>query len=74
MACLQESKGDEFRRGSQSVDWPGDANVVSGDAVNVVARLKEESDMPLRSHGSLSMNWALMTAGLVDVVQVTLSL
>ena len=28
--------------------------------------------MPLRSHGSLSMNRALMAAGLVDRVQVTL--
>jgi dihydrofolate reductase len=53
------------------VDWP-DATLVSGDAVDVVARLKEESAVPLRSHGSLSMNRALMAAGLVDRVQVTL--
>jgi dihydrofolate reductase len=53
------------------LDWP-DAKVVSGDAVDVVARLKEESEVPLRSHGSLSMNRALMAAGLVDRVQVTL--
>lgn len=33
------------------LDWP-DATVVSGDAVEVVARLKEESAVPLRSHGS----------------------
>ena len=46
--------------------------VVSGDAVDVVARLKEESGVPLRSHGSLSMNRALMAAGLVDRVQVTI--
>jgi dihydrofolate reductase len=52
------------------LDWP-DATVVAGDAVDVVARLKEESDVPLRSHGSLSLNWALMAAGLVDRVQVT---
>jgi dihydrofolate reductase len=52
------------------VDWP-DATIVSGDAVDVVARLKEESGVPLRSHGSLSMNWALLAAGLVDRVQVT---
>ncbi|TPG18422.1 dihydrofolate reductase family protein [Pedococcus bigeumensis] len=52
------------------LDWP-DATLVSGDAVDVVARLKEESDVPLRSHGSLSMNRALMAAGLVDRVQVT---
>ena len=53
------------------IDWP-DATVVSGDAVDVVARLKEGSDVPLRSHGCLSMNRALMAAGLVDRVQVTL--
>jgi dihydrofolate reductase len=51
--------------------WPN-ATLVSGDAVDVVARLKQESDVPMRSNGSLSMNWALMTAGLVDRVQVTL--
>jgi dihydrofolate reductase len=53
------------------LDWP-DATLVSGDAVAVVTRLKEESAAPLRSHGSLSMNRALMAAGLVDRVQVTL--
>jgi dihydrofolate reductase len=53
------------------LDWP-DATVVSGDVVDVVAGLKEESDVPLRSHGSLSLNRALMAAGLVDHVQVTL--
>ena len=53
------------------LDWP-DATLVSGDAVDVVARLKDESDVPLRSHGSLSMNRALMAAGLVDRVQVTI--
>jgi dihydrofolate reductase len=53
------------------LDWP-DAAVVRGDAVEVVGRLKEESDVPLRSHGSLSLNWALMAAGLVDRLQVTI--
>jgi dihydrofolate reductase len=52
------------------LDWP-DATLASGDAVDVVAQLKDESDVPLRSHGSLSMNRALMAAGLVDRVQVT---
>ena len=55
----------------EPLDWP-DATVVSGDAVEAVARLKEESDVPLRSHGSLSLNRALMAAGLVDRVQVTI--
>jgi dihydrofolate reductase len=55
----------------EPLDRP-DATVARGDAVDVVARLKDESDVPLRSHGSLSMNRALMAAGLVDHVQVTL--
>lgn len=52
-------------------EWP-DVTIASGDAVEVVARLKQESDVPLRSHGSLSLNRALMAAGLVDRVQVTI--
>src|SRR5215210_7934877 len=52
-------------------DWP-DATVVSGDGVEIVRRLKEESDVPIRSHGSLSLNRALMAAGLVDRIQITI--
>jgi dihydrofolate reductase len=55
----------------EPLDRPN-VTVVSGDAVDVVARLKQESEVPLRSHGSLSMNRALMAAGLVDRVHVTL--
>jgi dihydrofolate reductase len=51
--------------------WP-DGTVASGDPVEIVARLKEESAVPLRSHGSLTLNRALLAAGLVDRVQVTL--
>jgi dihydrofolate reductase len=53
------------------LDWP-DATVERGDALDVVRRLKAESDVPLRSHGSLAMNRALMAAGLVDRVQLTI--
>jgi hypothetical protein len=35
----------------EPVDWP-DATVLSGDAVDVVARLKDESEVPLRSTGA----------------------
>src|SRR4029079_15947854 len=52
------------------LDWP-DATVARGDAVEVVARLKEESEVPLRSHGSLSLNRGLMAAGLGDRIQLT---
>ena len=54
----------------EPLDW-ADGTLARGDAIDVVARLKEESNLPLRSHGSLSMNRALMAAGLVDQVQVT---
>jgi len=55
----------------EPLDWPN-GTVANGDAVDVVAKLKKESKVPLRSHGSLAMNRALMAAGLVDFVQVTL--
>jgi dihydrofolate reductase len=54
-----------------ALGWP-DATIVSGNAVDIVARLKEQSDVPLRSQASLSLNWALMAAGLVDRLQVTI--
>ena len=53
------------------LDWP-DATLASGDAVDVIARLKEESEVPLRSAGSLSLNRALLAAGLVDRIQLTI--
>ena len=51
-------------------DWPN-ATIAHGDAVAIVTQLKQESKVPLRSHGSLSLNRALMAAGLVDFVRVT---
>lgn len=56
---------------TDTLGWP-DATIVRGDAVEIVSGLKEESDLPLRSQASLSLNWALMAAGLVDRVQVTI--
>ena len=69
---------DEEPAGNGGVDHAGRIPRLAGrdrrerDAADVVARLREESGMPLRSHGSLSMNRALIAAGLVDRVQVTL--
>jgi dihydrofolate reductase len=56
---------------TEPLDWP-DATVERGDAVEVVARLKQESELPLLSHGSITLNRSLMAAGLVDRVQVTI--
>jgi hypothetical protein len=52
------------------LDWPG-STVECGDAIDIVARLKEESEVPLRSHCSLSLKHALMVTGLVDRIQLT---
>jgi dihydrofolate reductase len=54
-----------------TLGWP-DATILRGDAVSIIRRLKEESAVPLRSQASLSLNWALMAAGLVDRLQVTI--
>lgn len=55
----------------EPLNWPH-ATLLSGDAVDEVRRLKAESSVPLRSHGSMLMNRALMAAGLVDVLQVSI--
>jgi dihydrofolate reductase len=48
------------------------ATLANGNAVDVLAQLKKESDVPLRSAGSLSLNRSLMAAGLVDRIQLTI--
>ena len=53
------------------LDWP-EVTIERGDAAEVVRRLKEDSDVPIRSHGSISLNRALLAAGLVDQLQVTI--
>lgn len=54
-----------------TLGWP-DATIARGDAAEVVTRLKAESDVPLRSQASLSLNWSLLAAGLVDRIEVTI--
>ncbi|MGP5382176.1 dihydrofolate reductase family protein [Glutamicibacter arilaitensis] len=55
----------------EPLKWPN-PTLERADALEVVARLKETSDVPLRSHGSLAMNHSLLAAGLVDFIQVTI--
>ncbi|MFK4808596.1 dihydrofolate reductase family protein [Devosia sp. ZW T5_3] len=52
------------------LNWPN-ATVEAGDGVDILARFKQESAVPLRTHGSLSLNRSLLAAGLVDRLQVT---
>ena len=46
------------------------STLVTGDALDVVPRLKAESPVPLRCHGSIRMNRALLAAGLVDRLEL----
>jgi dihydrofolate reductase len=46
------------------------STLIAEDALDAVPRLKAESPVPLRSHGSIAMNRALLAAGLVDRLEV----
>ena len=46
------------------------STLIAEDALDAVPRLKAESPVPLRSHASISMNRALLAAGLVDRLEV----
>jgi dihydrofolate reductase len=48
------------------------STLVAEDALVAVPRLKAESPVPLRSHGSIAMNRALLRAGLVDRLELML--
>jgi len=48
------------------------STLISEDAVTAIDRLKRETDVPMRSHGSISLNRALLAAGLVDRLEVML--
>lgn len=54
----------------EPLGW-ANATVLREDAVTAVERLKRTTDVPLRSHGSISLNRALLAAGLVDRLEVT---
>jgi dihydrofolate reductase len=46
------------------------STLVAEDALEAIPRLKAESPVPLRSHGSIAMNRALLSAGLVDRLEL----
>lgn len=50
---------------TEPLAWPN-TRLVRGDAVAAVRALKEESDLPLRTLGSVSLCRSLLVAGLVD--------
>ena len=59
---------------SRTLDEPlhwKNSTLIAGDALDAIPRLKAESAVPLRCHGSISMNRALLAAGLVDRLELT---
>ena len=54
-----------FSHTLQQTDWPN-TRICSGDLVEEIRRMKAESDVPMRTIGSLSLAGQLMRAGLVD--------
>jgi dihydrofolate reductase len=53
----------------EPLTW-ANTTLIAEDALDAVPRLKAESPLPLRSHGSIAMNRALLAAGLVDRLEV----
>lgn len=53
----------------ESLEWQN-STVLNEDAVGAIERLKRTTDVPMRSHGSISLNRALLAAGLVDRLEV----
>jgi dihydrofolate reductase len=53
----------------EPLEWQN-STVLNEDAVTAIERLKRTTDVPMRSHGSISLNRALLAAGLVDRLEV----
>jgi dihydrofolate reductase len=53
----------------EPLHW-ANSTLVAEDALDAIPRLKEESPVPLRCHGSIAMNRALLAAGLVDRLEL----
>jgi dihydrofolate reductase len=53
----------------EPLTW-ANTTLIAEDALDAIPRLKAESLVPLYSHGSISMNRALLAAGLVDRLEV----
>lgn len=55
--------------GSEPLGWEN-TTLIEEDAVTAIDRLKRTTDLPMRTHGSVSLNRALLAAGLVDRLEV----
>lgn len=55
----------------EPLEW-ANSQVVRGDAIEAVRRLKQTSELPLSTIGSLALSRSLLTAGLVDRFRVVI--
>jgi dihydrofolate reductase len=55
--------------GAEPIGWEN-TTLLDEDAVTAIERLKRTTDLPMRSHGSITLNRALLAAGLVDRIEV----
>lgn len=53
----------------EPLGW-ANSTVLNEDAVMAIERLKRTTDLPMRSHGSITLNRALLAAGLVDRIEM----
>jgi len=53
----------------EPLEW-NNSTVLNEDAVTAIKRLKRTTDIPMRCHGSISLNRALLAAGLVDRIEI----
>jgi dihydrofolate reductase len=56
---------------TEPLGWEN-SKVISEDAVTAIERLKRTTDVPMRCHGSVALNRALLAAGLVDRIEVVI--
>jgi len=56
---------------TEPLGWDN-STLISEDAVTAIERLKRETDVPMRSHGNITLNRALLAAGLVDRLEIML--
>lgn len=54
----------------EPLGW-ANSTVIAEDAVTAMERLKRETEVPMRSHGSVALNRTFLAAGLVDFLEVT---
>ena len=69
LTAERSAKDRDSRTLEEPLTWKN-STLIAEDALDAIPRLKEESSVSLRSHGSIAMNRALLAAGLVDRIEL----